>query len=175
MVWNKINQSICLYSKMLDKRSILVRRKRAECFLGLALAGVGQLKFSWLEQSAVRDGSRKRELFWNCFCKLAAVVWAFWIFQRGKKGELRAKANILCSGQEVGRNNADAWTYPVHSGKFLVFQFLSHLSTSVSTFGALLDSGTILGHFIYWWKSLLSYSEWELKFTFTSVCYGTGR
>lgn len=132
MVWNKINQSIRLYSNMLDKRSILVWRKRAECFLGLALAGVGQLKFSWLEQSAVRDGSRKRELFWNCFCKLAAVVWAFWIFQRGEKGELRAKANnILYSGQEVGKNNADAWTCPVHSGKFLVFQFLSHLSISL--------------------------------------------
>lgn len=35
------------------------------------------------------------------------------------------------------------------SGKFLVFQFLSHLSTFVSTFQALLDSGTILGRFIY--------------------------
>lgn len=60
MVW-KIHQSISLYSKILDKRSILVWRKRAECFLGLALAGVGQLKFSWFEESAVKDDSRKRE------------------------------------------------------------------------------------------------------------------
>lgn len=60
---------------------------------------MGQLNFSWLEESAVKDGSRKREeLFWNCFCKLAAVV-AFWIFQRGEEGELGA--NILYRGPEV--------------------------------------------------------------------------
>lgn len=78
---------------------------------------MGQLKFSWLEESAVKDGSRKREeLFWNCFCKLAAVV-AFWVFQRGEEGELGA--NILYSGLEVAGSSCRCWDWPSPQWKIL--------------------------------------------------------